>query len=577
MTSPAPLDVIRDKLGSPDEDARNVALLHAAAHGEAARSLASTIAKLFEDPSLAVQWQAVQAFARVGPGAEEAVPVLVAQLEKRHDTKLVGRALSALGRVGKAARAALDAIFDAMASHPSHGGPGLESMVRIAPDDARVKAELVAAAFSDDYAVSSAAHRALEGAPDSIAEAVLDEARDRLGRAGPRERFGVAQVGSALASRHPDEVIPLLRDLLTRRDEPCLHVALFAASRLPNAEPLLAELHLALGAGERASEQTAKVLARIGPAAAPTKESLQSLLATHEEAWPTSGPDGEPARVFAEVALALSVIAPDDATELERLTSWLSRMATLEWGSHRPSWFTIGDVVVAAARFRGAVTAIDDCIVRAVEAARPWLALDESGVAELHRRIRSIAAERGNPEALWARLEPLGLEREAPLHSVDEELPLPPLPPERKPPTGRVLPLTPDVVGRLVEAITLGAALADVTPEATPSEIASAVERVVRQARDGQRALSDAECDSLGVLWGKAASQAGGFTWARVLEPEGEVIALLSVDHAHLCDPLSFLRAQARAGRELRVIALFDAIRKGALPASRPDALARVD
>jgi hypothetical protein len=53
--TPAPLDVVAQKLDAPHEDQRLVALAHAAAHGTAARSLAVKVAAMLEDESPAVQ------------------------------------------------------------------------------------------------------------------------------------------------------------------------------------------------------------------------------------------------------------------------------------------------------------------------------------------------------------------------------------------------------------------------------------------------------------------------------------------------------------------------------------------
>ena len=52
VTAPAPLSIVLEKLHSPTPDVRTVALIHARAHGRAARSLAVEISRMFEDRAL---------------------------------------------------------------------------------------------------------------------------------------------------------------------------------------------------------------------------------------------------------------------------------------------------------------------------------------------------------------------------------------------------------------------------------------------------------------------------------------------------------------------------------------------
>src|SRR5687767_8019453 len=112
---PAPLDLLREKLDSRNQTTRIIALRHAAAHGATARPLAAKVASMFEDESPAVQLEAVYAFRNIGPGARDAVPVLLRLRAKGAPPMLVDRATFCLGWVGAAASEAvapLKAAFD---------------------------------------------------------------------------------------------------------------------------------------------------------------------------------------------------------------------------------------------------------------------------------------------------------------------------------------------------------------------------------------------------------------------------------------------------------------------------------
>ena len=116
---PAPLDLVRQKLDARKEEDRVVALLHAAAHGKAARSLAARVAAMLEDESTAVQWHAVGTFQSIGAEAIEAVPVLLALRAKGVPPVLVSRATFCLGCVGPSARNAVPPLKAALRQAPA--------------------------------------------------------------------------------------------------------------------------------------------------------------------------------------------------------------------------------------------------------------------------------------------------------------------------------------------------------------------------------------------------------------------------------------------------------------------------
>jgi hypothetical protein len=118
--TPAPLAVVAQKLDAPHEDQRLVALAHAAAHGTAARSLAVKVAAMLEDESPAVQHLAGGIFPRIGSGATDAVPLLLAPRAKGVPPALVARATLCLGCIGPSALAAI---------------PPLKAALRQTPDD----------------------------------------------------------------------------------------------------------------------------------------------------------------------------------------------------------------------------------------------------------------------------------------------------------------------------------------------------------------------------------------------------------------------------------------------------------
>ena len=140
MVSPATIPTIKEKLRSGTEAVRTVALWHAAAHGSAGVPLAAEIARMFEDPSDAVQWHAMRTFLVVGAGAADAVPILAEQVRKGAPKMLVSRALAGLAKIGPLARSELNAVLDTWKSTSGHDrSNALEALLRIAPEDPAIQ------------------------------------------------------------------------------------------------------------------------------------------------------------------------------------------------------------------------------------------------------------------------------------------------------------------------------------------------------------------------------------------------------------------------------------------------------
>jgi hypothetical protein len=142
--------------------------------------------------------------------------------------------------------------------------------------------------------------------------------------------------------------------------------------------------------------------------------------------------------------------------------------------------------------------------------------------------------------------------------------------------TRRVEPLPPTDFARLAAAIAHGIVLAAVDERATADETAKAVDAAIRRAKDAGKALTPDQIEGLGVLWGKAVSQASGWTWARVVDGEASHVCLVAQDHAHACLPLALVAEQLADGKECTSLVIFEMIAGGALPAAELEELAFV-
>jgi hypothetical protein len=137
----------------------------------------------------------------------------------------------------------------------------------------------------------------------------------------------------------------------------------------------------------------------------------------------------------------------------------------------------------------------------------------------------------------------------------------------------RVEPLPAEIFAELAAALPHGAALTNVAPSADPLELATAVDQAIVFFRKQPGSLSDEQITGLGVLWGKAVSQATGWTWALLIEGETKLTCLVAQDHAHCCVPLAFVREQLEASTPCTALVLFNIIREGNLPPAEMEEL----
>lgn len=142
--------------------------------------------------------------------------------------------------------------------------------------------------------------------------------------------------------------------------------------------------------------------------------------------------------------------------------------------------------------------------------------------------------------------------------------------------TRRVEPLPPADFNRLAAAIAHGIVLAGVGPEASAEDTAKAVDAAIRRAKDSGKGLTPDQVEGLGVLWGKAVSQASGWTWARVVDGDASHICLVAQDHAHACLPLALVADQLNDGKECSSLVIFEMIAGAALPPAELEELAFV-
>jgi hypothetical protein len=576
---------IAQKLDSKTEAVRAVALMHAAASGPAAAVLAAKIATMLEDPSAAVQWQAMRTLLAVGAGAVDAAPILARQVRAGTPEMLVSRALSGLAKVGPAAHAQLEVVLEAWRSISGHGRhSALEALVRIAPDAVAVRGILLEALYSPEFSLRLEALRRLEEAPDELVDFVLCDARSRLATSDAALRERIAAVLRSIADRRPAEVELLLPALLEQLGEPCVGAALAAASKLPRplAPSLLAHAIRIAGSDAGASEPAMKLIAELGIVAATARPVLLAQLHAHADALPLGGPQGRSSRRFAAAARAWAAACPSAEEAVPVLLAWLSRIPTASWPKNdKPSWYTIRDVALAAATLGFAQPQLIDTLVSIAGASRRWLEQDESGVRDFERALRKLGSTLGDPPALWQRLDLLGIarveEQDARAAAEGDALELPEFPPEQAPPEPvHIVPVPGEFLRELAEVLRRGERYARVTIGATPEAIAGAVDAALRRAQRERATLSFDAIEALAALWGTAVARASGWRWTHAVQGDASWICLASADRAHACSPLSFISRQAEPSRETTALLLFNMIRAGNLPASAPGQLAFV-
>lgn len=580
--SPAPIEVIEEKLRSPTEGVRVVALLHAAAHGAGAAPLAAEIARKLDDPSAAVQWHAMGTFLSVAEGepALEAVPVLAAYLARDNPpTMLVSRSLSALAHLGVAARPALDVVLRWWDALPDgfERASALAALFAMAPDDARVQGIFTSAVRSSDYSVQSTAHELLDAAPADVVDRVTDDACAQVrDAADDTEREDAANIVNALTPLRPDRAREIATFLFEHGT--CGGAALGIVERLPQPVPasLVDAVVDLVRDGDPIAEHAIGFLVR----STLPRDALRALcvetLDKHAAAHPLGGLAGASSDTFGRAAEALATMGPDPVVA-QKLVAWLARVAKTKWPAgkkQRPSWYTVADVVVAARALAPEERAVADAVLAVTRTAKRFLDVDASGVNDFLRKI----------EISPAGAAPLPEDDEDPADTgSDPELDpepepeLPDFPPEAPPrPPLVVAPLSRRAFVAIANAMAAGEKAAKVDASAAPEEIAGAVDRAIRRARRSQKMLSAARIDGLAALWGKAVAAATGWTWAHVVDGDDKHVCLVSKDHAHACAPFSFMRGQAEPDREVTALLVFNMLGAGDLPESKPGALSFV-
>jgi hypothetical protein len=482
------LSTISEKLRSPTPDVRIVALIHARAHGAAARALAAEITQMLEDEQGAVQWHAMSAIMKVAHGAEDAVPIAQAQLAKGAPPMLVSRALAtlrAIGPVAERAKPNVMRIFET-SDDGSRRADALETLVAIAPGDDDVRRLLLEALYRADYATSSRANRSLESAPEALIDHVADEVRTR-GTAGTQgERLACAIILATLASKQPQLVRDFVPSLLEGLDEPCVSSALFAIGNLPRAFAVDLLDHVARVVAEgdlAASESAIEQLDRMDGGAR-TLPVLVQKLDQHMAAPPVGGQHGGAARVFAAAAKVIAETpgAPSEPV-VAKVTEWLRAMISRTWeNGEGPSWYTVRAVALAAAKMSPASADLGNVLFDLAAESRKWLESDESGVMDFERALREALCVMGDPPDLWNRFETLGIGRDQASDQPEEEDDLPDYPPEVAAPKPRALKASPVPANQrrsLDEAVSRGETLVELGPGASPKEAVTAVDRTI--------------------------------------------------------------------------------------------------
>lgn len=309
--SPAPIEMIRQKLTSSNPDARRIALQHAAALGMAGRPLAVDVAWRLDDEDDTVSAQAVAAFRALGREAVEAVPVLLTLRDRGAPKTLVSRATSLLAEIGPAARDAVPALL------PDVDDPEvLVTLLAIDPYDGDVVEATVRGALGADVD-EGVRSWVTDEATEEIVDRLFAEIEARL----PMEPKRAATVLSLVAKHRPAQAQPSIKRLLTNPNGPGAAIAAEIAAALDLADDATAARKLLVRVLEEESgsvaadsrvARVAEALARIG-SPPEVGELLRKWLATNlasgETPWDTVG----------RVLVALAKLDPSAASRRSML------------------------------------------------------------------------------------------------------------------------------------------------------------------------------------------------------------------------------------------------------------------
>jgi hypothetical protein len=572
--TPAPLDVVAQNLDAPHEDRRLVALVHAGAHGTAARALAAKVAALLEDDSAAVQHLASGIFPRIGAGATEAVPVLLALRAKGVPRLLVARATHCLGCIGPAASAAISPLKAALRQTPGDGDV-LRALWQLAGDDPEVLDAVFADAFAGDFGRYLVASELIRNGADPVIDRAFAAITTRARSADPDDQQRAAKLLMAVAGKRPALASPLIRDLLRDPAAPQAWHAVTAARECPpprGSDLVAAVTRVAAGEDAAASLRALQVLADFGAEASSAQATFLAIIARNGDCAPRAGPDGLRASALAVAAKALANICPSDRA-LAPLLAWLRRAIAQRSGPADFSWYPIGDVIEALAILAPASTAVEEASLTAVAAARRDSDEDDYEVMDFERSMRRAFARMANPQQLFEEAEKLGMPRTDPDPSSDDpdasaaSEPLPDFPSDERSETKAILaPL--DAAGREALAAlgvtgrgTLGLAAAT-----DPGLVAQAVDRWLRRCKRQRQSPSADEQAALAAAFGEAVAHVTGWQWRRYLWQGAQYFALASPDATLVHVPLIFLARQLTPAAEVTALLLFNMLAAGERP-----------
>ncbi len=572
MAELASIETIRAKLQSPNERTRSIALIHAAAHGPNGRELAPAVARMFEDASAAVQYQAVHTFREIARDAAAAVPVLLALRAKGAPAMLVSRATFCLGWIGPAANDAVPVLEAALRAKPDDTQV-LEALIAIAPESAVALDSIAAGVFSDNGSVSFAATKALERLGPAAIDRVIDAVETRVRSGDPKSRALSGHVLSSVAAARPERAADLLRDLLRDPASWEARASVGAVAELPAPVPVDL-IDAAARIVEHAAITALPTLAALGPAAAHTHPVL--IRAIEERASGPARPDEEHMRVLAAAAKAIAAVAPDERV-VAPLVAWLDR--TCAAPESERSWYELGDVVEALAVIAPASPAVHDAILRAVEVAEGEIEEHESSVLDFERAVRRAFDRMPDPDELYERADAFGMSREDPYADEEEEegsdegpFELPAMPDDDTPdPVATLVVLEQALLDELWRMIADGVERIGAASAGVPKEIAGAVDRWITHAQRAGDVPGD-DLEVVGAAYGHAIAKAAGWEWRFYVREGKRYLAVASPDGAHVCLPFAYLHRQVTPRTETTALLLFNMICAGNMPDSRPGA-----
>jgi hypothetical protein len=572
--TPAPLDVVAQKLAAPHKDQRLVALAHAAAHGTAARSLAVKVAAMLEDESAAVQHLAGGIFPRIGAGATDAVPLLLALRAKGVPPGLVARATLCLGCIGPSALAAIPPLKAALRQRPDDSDV-LKALWQIAGDDPEVVDAVFAGAFASDFGRFLVASELIRNASDPVLDRAFAAIASRAQSPDPDDQQRAAKLLMTIAAKRPALASALVQGLLRDPTAPQAWHAVTAARECPpprGPDLIAAITRVAAGDDVAASLRALQVLADFGAEASSAQATFLAVIARNGGCAPLPGPDGARASALAVAAKALANACPTDRA-FEPLLAWLQQAIARHHTGARLCWYPIGDVIEALATLAPASTAVHAASLAAVAAARGSIAENEYEVMDFERCVRRAFERMANPAQMFDKAVELGMPRTDPDTASDEPdasdtcQPLPDFPSDdRAEASAAVAPL--DGIGRQAVAAlsATGRGILGLGEATDPGLVAQTVDRWLRSCKRQGTSPSEEEQAAVAATFGEAVAHVTGWQWQRYLWQGWEYLALTSPDATHVHVPLIFVAGQLATTAEVTALLLFNMLAAGERP-----------